>query len=165
MLATSIEERGMEQWTESERLWKYKQVLCRMVWGGGSMRHVADIDEMLLLHPSWNTVEGVYELCESRGEKTCRRNESERGWKLAIVAQPGDRESIWISVHSEHKSYDPKDVWSKRGQGKVRGNSDGGPKHYWRTTRLSELRLGAKYQSNHLRSGSLRSFPQNSWDS
>jgi len=54
-----------------------------------------DIDEMLFLHPSWNTVEGVYELCESRGEKTPRRNESKHGWTGVSLAQPGDQVSIW----------------------------------------------------------------------
>lgn len=49
---------------------------------------------MLFLHPSCNTVEGVYELCKSRGGKTSRRNESERGWKPAKVAQPGADLSI-----------------------------------------------------------------------
>lgn len=118
---------------------------------------------MLFLHPSWNTVEGVYGLCESRGGKTPRHNESKSGWKAAKLAQPGADLSIWHFCHSEHKPYDPKDVWSKLGHGEVRRKSDGGHKHCWRTTRLCDLSLGAKYQSNHLRSGSLRSFPQNSW--
>ena len=57
-------------------------------------RKFTDIDEMLLLHPSWNTVEGVYGLCESRCGKTSRRNESESGWKAAKLAQPGADISI-----------------------------------------------------------------------
>ena len=57
----------------------------------------------------------------------------------------------------------PERWWSMRGQGEARGNSGGGPKRFWRANRSSELRIGAKDQSNHLVAGSLRSFPQDSW--
>jgi len=47
----------------------------------------------------------------------------------------------------------PERCWTKLEPYKVRRNSDGGTKRYWRANRSSDLSLGAKDQSKHLVAG------------
>jgi hypothetical protein len=58
----------------------------------------------------------------------------------------------------------PERWWAILAQGEARGNSGGSSQRYWRANRSSDVGIGAKDLSNHLVAGSLRSFPQDSWN-
>jgi len=81
------------------------------------------------------------------------RNESEGCYSAAEV---GTLKSIFFGVHHRPiffrlreirvRAYllGPERWWTMPGQDEVRGNSDGGPKEYWRANRFSDLGIGAK---------------------
>ena len=70
---------------------------------------------------------------------------------------------LW-EVRDKARSIRPERWWAIPAQGEARGNSGGSSQRYWRANRSSDVGIGAKDLSNHLVAGSLRSFPQDSWN-
>jgi len=119
-----------------------------------------------LIIPSCNTDQGVHQRWKNYNEKIRIRNESKRVWKKGklfkakLGVMMGDYKFLFD--HLNYFWYNPKDddlymtrIKPVEKQVEVR-------RAFWRANRCSKLCKGAKYSSNHLVAGFLRSFPQDS---